>query len=289
MRYLVAPGVLAAPPWIVNQLLDSSPVSKWLRSEFPDLAGLLQRYDVLFYLAAGAYSALLIAFAKAIAKRVESRSLDLAGVLTLEAAIDNVVGCKLERFEKHANGGAKITRDNVFATITQPSLQIAEITRGVAEYFNACRPAKKRQHLIRVLLAEIQNGKISEFVVSFPKDEPVRLTRAELNRSNSAIMTAVRSRRIVVIDSIEKELRKGRNACYVPGGNTDDATGSIICYPVMGAARLPVFVISIHCEEDRYFSRSKADLYAHVLSRFALRLNLEYNLLQLKERLHGTA
>jgi len=72
--------------------------------------------------------------------------LEISGLrsLTLEAAIDNVVGCKLERSEKHANGSAKVSCNNLFPTITQPGFQIAEITRGVAEYFNACRSAKKR-------------------------------------------------------------------------------------------------------------------------------------------------
>jgi hypothetical protein len=127
---------------------------------------------------AAVYSWAILAFAKSVAKRVESRRLDIETLPTLNAAIDGVVGCKLDRFTKHAkDGSAALTSESAFATITQPRLQIAEIVRGVADHFNACRPPKKK-HLIRVVLAEIDGGKISSIPVFYPMDEPIRLSLA---------------------------------------------------------------------------------------------------------------
>jgi hypothetical protein len=287
VQYALAPALVAVPPWVVNKLLDSPGAKIWLRSTLPFFADALERYDVLFYGLAAAYSWAILAFAKSVAKRVESRSLDIQSLLTLIAAIDNVVGCKLERFTKHVKSGdAGLTAESAFDAITQPRLQIAELVRGIADYFNACRPPKKN-HLIRVVLAEMQGGKICDIPVFYPMDEPIRSALADLNKPNSAIMTAYRTRRTVVVESIEKKLRKGRGASYVDTGNPEDAKGSIICFPVISHSKQIPFVISIHCEDDAYFKKALTELYEHSLERFALRLNLEHSLLQLKEKLCG--
>ena len=100
-------------------------------------------------------------------------------------------------------------------------------------------------------------------------------------------MTALRTRRIVVIESIRDELRKGEKASYVDTGVAQDASGSIICYPVITAANEVPFVISIHCDEEGYFKKASAEVYSVTLDRFALRINLEYCLDRLKEKLCG--
>jgi hypothetical protein len=288
VQYGLAPALVAVPPWAVNKLLDSQTAKLWAHGAFPQAAEILERYDVVFYALAATYSWAILAFARSVAKRIESSSIDTGGLLTLSASLDNVVGCKLDRFAKHVKAGASgLTAENAFSTVTQPRLQIAEITRGVAEYFNACRPANKQRHLIRVVLAEMESGKITGIPVFFPMDEPIRSSIADLNKRNSAIVTAARTCRIVVIESIEKELRKPVSPNYVDTGVAEDRVGSIICFPVVAQSKKVIFVISVHCEEDKYFKKVKASLYDHALSRFALRLNLEFNLLQLKEKLCG--
>lgn len=284
VQYVIAPALLALPPWAVNQLLENNAAKTWLSKNFPDVAQFLNTYNVLFFAAAAVYSYVLLAIAGAIVKRAASTDVDRHDLLALLQAIDGVVGAKLGRFSKHARGNS-LTAENAFATITDPVVQIAEITRCIAEYFNAALPPKQKR-LIRVVLAEITNDRISDIVCFFPQDAPIQSSIKDLNKPNSAIMTAVRTRRVVVIDDIAKELRRS-NPSYVATGNQEDHVGSIICYPVVTGPKQVSFVISIHCEEDKWFRRARAGVYGLALDRFALRMKLEYELLQLKEKLCG--
>lgn len=287
IQYFVAPALLALPPWLVKIAIDSQAVNRLLHDISPGLADFLDKYDVLFLVLASIYSWLVLRLAKSIAKRAESGSPDTKGLIALVASLDNIVGAKLLRFEGYLRSRrSNSSAHDTFDAITQPRLQIAEITRGIADFFNATRPATK-SHLIRVVLAEIEDQKIRAIPLSFPNDEPIRSTVRELNKPNSAIMTSVRTKKIVVVESIVRELKKNTGACYVDTGNDDDNVGSIICFPVLSGSTV-AFVVSVHCDEDRYFKKALTDLYTLWLKRFAIRLSLEYSLIQLKESVHGS-
>ena len=285
VQYLLAPALVAVPPWLVTKALDSKPLKEWLQAFSPVMADVLTRYDVLFFGFASIYAWAVLAFGKSVSKRVESRSLDIAGLLTLLASIDQVVGSKLDRFRKHVNNVASLKAETAFDAITQPRLQISELTRGIADFFNASRPGKGNR-LIRVVLVEMSDRRIKGIAVYFPMDEPVKATIDDLSKPNSTIMTAFKSRRIVVIESIKKELKKRSGASYVDAGNEQDNNGSLICFPVVipQSKNVP-YVVSVHCDEDGYFKKAMSELYEHSLARFALRLNLEHGLLELKEKL----
>ena len=206
----------------------------------------------------------------------------------LIAAIDNVVGSKARRFAERAGNINGLTRESVFDEITQPTKQIAEIARAICDLFNLATTDKKRRNLIRVVLATInENNEITGLPIYYPEDEPVRSTVDALNDPSSAIRIAAKTRRIVIITDIAKELKKAKGKRkFADTGNEQDNVGSLICYPVLhnGTKRVP-FVISIHCEDAGYFKEDFIDLYELTLQRFALRLSLEYSLLTIKEKL----
>ena len=286
VRIIVAPAVVAVPPWIVTQVLDRQQFNDAIAAASPGLAAFLTKYYVLFFLFASIYSWLILALGQAVGRRVASRNVTTEQLLSLSATIDNVVGHKLERFDRVArdteSGG--LTAQTAFCSITQPTVQIAELMRGIADHFNAMRPG--RNQLIRVSLAEIEADKLARIPIFFPKDEPIRSSVEELGKPNSTIMTAVRTRRIVIVESVQKELKKVRNPAFVDTGVGDDNAGSIICFPIsLPNSKQIVFVISVSCDEEGYFKKALADVYFHILQRFALRVNLEYSLLQLKEKL----
>lgn len=287
VKYGLAPALVAVPPWVVNKLLDSSPLKTWLATNAPAAAVLVGKYELAFYLLACVYSWAVLAMARAVAKRVAATQLDTAGLLTLLSSLDGVVGSKLERFRRHHRDVGSLTPQTAFQEITQPVQQIGELVRAIASYFNARRPSSKATTLIKVVLAEIEGGKIREIPYFFPMDEPIRSPIKVLNSPNSGILVAARTKRIHVVESIAKELKRGKSASYVATGNPDDNKGSLICYPVLGGEGKTVLVISVHCDEDGYFQRSMAPLYDHTLARFALRLNPEFTLFQMREKLCG--
>lgn len=288
VQYIAAPVLLAAPPALVTGFYNNKALNAKVLALSPWVADLLTQYAIAAFLFASLYSLILLAFAKSVVKSVDARGLNVEGLLMLIAAIDSVVGSKARRFAERATNMNGLTRESVFDEITQPTKQIAEIVRAICELFNLATTDKKRPNLIRVVLATInENNEITGLPIYYPEDEPVRSTVDGLNDPSSAIRTAARTRKTIIIRDIAKELEKPKvKRKFADTGNDQDNIGSLICYPVLhnGTKRVP-FVISIHCEDAGYFKEGFVELYEHTLQRFALRLSLEYSLLTIKEKL----
>jgi len=286
VQYMVAPVVIGLLPLFITTFYGNQAFKSVIVKYMPAIATVLTNQVLLAIAFAFFYPAILLAFAKSVVKRVDSRGLRVDGLLALVASIDEVVGCKGTRFAERAKNPGNLTKENAFCTITQPRTQIAEIVRAICSLFNALRTSKNH-NLIKVTLAVIENGQIAEIPIHYPQDEPVLAAKDALNNRSSTILTAYRSRKIVVIDSIGNELqRPARKRRFVDAGSAEDNVGSLICYPVIHSETRSIpYVISIHCDEDKYFKSIFSDLYEHSLQRFALRLNLEHSLYLLKEKL----
>lgn len=285
VRYLLAPVLLGLPP-AISTAFYSNQVFRLAVLEYFPFSVLLLDYVVPAIVLSALYPAIVLAFSKSVIKRATSQSVDVDGLLALLTTIDDIVGCKEQRFAKHCRNRQGLTEQNAFRTITDPMQQIAEIVRGICNLFNATRVNKNRG-LIRVTLAVIQDGQVIDIPVYFPRDEPVRAGLPVLNHEDSAIIAALRTRKIVIIENIENELKRPiRKRRFAASGHEQDDKGSLICFPVAhnGTNDIP-YVISIHCDEPSYFKREFSELYEHSLQRFALRLSLEHSLLLLKEEL----
>jgi hypothetical protein len=238
-----------------------------------------------------AYPALILAVARGVIRRANSNVMTVDWFYPLNAALDRVVGFKERRFSDCVAKADNFAKETAFCNLTQPVTQIGELVYAICEFFNAAREEddtpNERGRLIRVLLAEISDGQVICVPVNYPEDDPKPGSQAinALNSPYSTIQTAIRQRRMVIVSSITSELKKPSDSrIIVETGNRDDTTGSLICYPVFYNDKA-VFVISVHCDEDGYFSNEKYDLYEHSLDRFGLRLRLEYSLLLMKEAL----
>jgi hypothetical protein len=208
-------------------------------------------------------------------------------LLALITALDHIVGIKNIRFGTHASAASELTKESVFCRITEPSKQIWEIVRSICEFFNATQ-TEKRRSLIRVTLAVIQDKKIVSLPAFFPSDHPIKASVSILNHPKSTFLIAARTRKMVIIENIQKELKKPKvTRRFVDTENEEDNKGYMICYPVYyynGSENIP-YVISIHSDEPDYFKNEFKDLYEHSLHRFALRLSVEHSLLILRENL----
>jgi len=287
VQFFAAPVILAVPPAFITGFYGNKTLNAALTTLAPGVATFLAQEVIAAIAIAALYPTVLLVFAKSVVKQVDARGLNIDSLLMVAAAIDNVVGSKSKRFAAHASNHHNLSRDKAFEDITQPTKQIAEITRAVCDLFNALRTEKKRS-LIRVVLATLdEQGQINGLPVYYPQDEPVRSTIEALNNPASAIRTAARSRRIVIIESIGNEFKKPKEKRkFVDTGNEEDNEGSLICYPVVyGSGKHVPYVISIHCDVAGYFKEAFRDLYEHTLQRFALRLSLEHSLFIIKENI----
>lgn len=288
VKYAAGPLLLALPPAIITALYSNPAAKDWLAITHPHISQILTEYFWFFIAFAAIYPTIVLKVAQMIAKRADSNGLSVDGLLALLASLDAIVGCKEARFAKQAASTAPLTKEEAFCKVTNPDTQIAEIVREVCNLFNATRTDKKK-NLIRVTLAVIKDDKITEIPIYYPADEPVRSPIESLNKPCSAIQTAIKSKKLVVIEDIRKELqRPHKKRRFIDTGNEVDNAGSIICYPIIYSktGKIP-FVISVHCNDAGYFKNDFKDLYEHSLQRFALRLSLEYSLLQIKEKLCG--
>lgn len=283
VQFFLAPLLFTLPPVLLTKFTDSQKFHDFVSADFPQLAEFLDRYYLASILFATIYTIAVLAFAKSIVRRVRIREIDTSGLLSIIAALDGIVGPKAARFGEHVKNIPNLTRETIFCTISQPQLQIVEIIRSLWYLFDAAK-SRETNNLIRVVLARFADGKIIGFPVYFPADEFVDASLDDLNKPNSAFSTAFRTKKILVIPDIEKELRTKKR--YEPLGNHDDDSGSLICYPVIHKSTREVpFVISIHCDEKNYFKQDNefVEIYKLTLERFALRLSVEYSLLLLKE------
>lgn len=228
-----------------------------------------------------AYPSLLITLSGIISERAKKNKdqMPVENLYALLRCLDGVVGLKESRFRNFlSNNTSKngTEEKEVFRSITQPQIQIAELTRAICDLFNALYP-ESNQKLIRVVLAQLNGGRVEEIPVHYPNDEDPVASLEVLNSPSSTIMTCLKQRKIIVVSSIKKEVtRHHKKRRFNPSAAKEE--GSIICYPIKwGKSDIP-FVVSIHCDQDGLFKEAETAYYEFLLERFELRLRLEYNL-----------
>jgi len=288
VRFIVGPLLVGALPILAVTYYGSSIVQDWMQAKAPDVTQFLKDYVFWVIVGVGAYPAILITVARAITKVTQRNGYEIDSLIALLRALDNVVGKKQQELAKELRRAGKLKPEEAFDVLSQPYTQIMEIVRSVSDFFNATVPDEKKGSLIRVSLASFAEGKIADIPIYFPNDEPVKSSIEDLNASSSGFMTAFQSRKIVVIQSISKELIRKKSQRFKDTGVNQDNEGSLICYPIAinGSKEIP-YVLSIHSDEDGFFEEELAHVYELYLQRFAMRLSLEYILIGLKEKIYG--
>lgn len=206
VQIFLAPLVLALPPVLLAKFTDSPKFHDFVSDHLPKVAQFLDEYYISSILFVAIYTFVVLALAKAIAQRVKTREVDTNGLLAVMGALDGIVGSKAARFGEYVKNIPNLDRAAIFCTISQPQLQINEIIRAIWHVFDAAK-SRETNNLIRVVLARFEEGKITGIPVYFPADEFVNASLEDLNKPNSAFLTAFRNKRILVIPDIEKELR----------------------------------------------------------------------------------
>ncbi|GAB1720274.1 MAG: hypothetical protein NTAFB09_20050 [Nitrosospira sp.] len=286
VEFFCAPILLTIPPVLLTRYTDSEKFHDFVSKLVPSLANFLDEYYLLTVVIGALYTFSVLAFAKSVARRVNLRGMDVDGLLSLIGALDAIVGLKGRRFGDHVKNMDTLNKESLFCDITQPREQLADIVRAIWQLFDNAKTRESR-NLIRVVCVEMTAGKITDIPLYFPLDEIVKASVEDLNNPSSALMTAFKTKKILIISDIAAELKKPETKRrYAAVGNSKDDSGSIICYPIShNPTRQIPFVVSIHCDEPNYFKPEFAEIYRLNLERFELRMSLEYSLMVIKERI----
>ena len=282
---------VAAPPATIIALYTNKELKNFIRlvtsdTTYNSIATIGTEYNILFNLLAFLWPLFFTTLGAEIAKKAVSNAVNVDSLFALIRSLDSIVGIKDKRFSSHAKNIANLSKENAFENITDPNAQIAEIVNAIGVYFNAI--ANNKKTLIRVTLAVMKDEKIYDVPIFYPNDEPIKASNDCLSSPNSAFMNAFKTKKMLLITDIKKELKKSdAERKFAKSENEEDNFGSMICYPVKVYDSSIPFVISIHSDESGYFKDELKEVYEHTLRRFALRLSVENSLLIMKERLCG--
>ncbi len=215
--------------------------------------------------------------------------IDAVRLMTLLDIIDDIIGSKIERFGKHAkrilDSDRHIEDAAIFREITQPSLQINHIVRGIWTFFRD--ELDDKQIELKVALAKMDDKHITEFVCFYPNDKGPFSKIVDLRVDHCCFSRALQKSGIIVIDNLAKmaNLPVERSDFVFTSEENRDTEGSMICYPVRhrNLGNIP-YVISVLVMKRNYFSIDYVKTYEFILDKFAKRIALEYGLLVLKEK-----
>ncbi len=205
-------------------------------------------------------------------------------ILAIVSAIDGVVDSKNHRFLDATKRSIKEKWDakRTFNEITKPEQQIALLVyaiQGVFEYIY------NQEVEIKVGLMEIKDNIPQEWFAFAPKDLPPKTGPNDLSAKSSAIMRALESGGLVVVESIKRELqKKSKKDRMCVKGRGDDNSGSLITVPIYCPnTRQAIYVLSIKANKEGTFLIGEVDRYKWILQvMFFKRIVLEHHLLLMK-------
>lgn len=289
VKHLLRPVLFLLPPMLLTMVA----VRQGLQAEVveflgPAVGGLLNQSALLIIL--GTY--LYVVLMKAIYAGIKSyakpeKELDVGDMVAILEALDIVVGDKAKRMgmeAKRLSQVAGVCGVKTFRQVTRPDQQIPLLIRGIRGVFEFMDTEKT---IFRVGLLRIEEGKPVDWYSFDPASHPPRTQAIALKAPTSTVSQCIKSRSIVVVDDIQKELSKKtkKQRRFVRGNTQDDDQGSQLCYPLIHPATGKVeYVVTIAGNRTNCLVARHSELYAWVISHFAVRLSVEHSLLMMKEK-----
>lgn len=260
----------------------------------PELQRLALEHPFVVVSAVGVYLILwnaLIHFIGSFKKADEG--VDVEGLLTLFEVLEKIVAAKAKRFGACAKDlyGEDHSGDvgDTFSTITQPEQQIALLANGLHAFFDAIdKDGVSFKVTIAVIAANGRKGGMPDYkpvdwLYFYPDSSPPRTTIEELQSPDSAISRCLAKKKIIIVESFEKEAAKGSDRQFVPRLADEDEEGSLICYPLIHhyTSDIP-YVVTVVADKAGYFDSKKKKLYEWIFQHFAVRVCLEHSLVVIK-------
>src|SRR5262245_35445387 len=113
-RNFVGPVLIALPPGLATAFFANQAFREAVVTHAPSIASFLTENAIWVVIGGFVYAPFLLAFARSILRRVDSRSLTVNTLLRLNQALERVVGYKERRFSRHATKVGQLTKETVF-------------------------------------------------------------------------------------------------------------------------------------------------------------------------------
>lgn len=213
--------------------------------------------------------------------------IDRFAVVLLET-IESVVEEKRKRFAEAVhdllqNNANQPTASTVFKNITQPEKQVKNIIKALEVCYKTLYP----KVYFKIALMEVENSNLKGWAYFLPYRARPNTPIDELKRSESAISQALVTKEIVIVEDVQKELKKSVGKKYIKGSTKSNENWSQLCYPIKSiTSNEVIFIICIAAKEANFFYDKEEflDSYKWLLDFFSSRLALEHSLAELKEK-----
>ncbi|WP_305663673.1 hypothetical protein [Methyloversatilis sp.] len=293
-------GITLAPSFLVINVYTNEPFSKDFAANWPVLSNWLENEPLVMTLIATAWIPILETLRNVVTERIRREPTgwkDASNIM--HAALNTVVSAKLRRFRDAYSGfylkqrgtslataqaAPAICCKEVFKKITEPLKQTESLVSAIYSFFDhAARGDKDQPMQALVSLVRVEDGKAVELVQHLPETAVFTHDVIEkLNTPHSALMHCIKTKKIFVVPSVLNEAA-GHNPRYILlGDDSDSVDGSLICYPVPTIRKNVVLVVSVFYPRKKAFIERHKREYESILKMFALRLELEFTLENLK-------
>lgn len=221
-------------------------------------------------------------------KKKDSQNLQNSYSLILLTTIEGVVEEKRKRFARAVNSllngsTAAPTCTKVFKTITKPDLKIESIIAALELCFKKLYP----DVYFKIALMGVENNQIKDWVYFLPYTARPNTDINDLKSPESTISHALRTKRIVIVEDVQKELLRTNNKKYIQGSTQSNENWSQLCYPIKSITSNDViFIICIGAKKANFFQNKPKSIasYEWLLSFFSSRLALEHSLSELRDK-----
>ena len=212
----------------------------------------------------------------------KGKSLNRDDLHALLSILNNIVDSKGTRFLACAKKSISENwqHEKTFNEITKPKQQIGLLVNGVQGFFSYYASEKFD---FRVGLMAILDKEPIKWFAFCPNDDPPKTRPDQLKAQSSTIMRALEHQGVVVVESIEDELKKKEHKNFLPGSR-DGNSGSIITIPIYCPnTKEPIYTLSVYSNKNKYFRKKNTPLYNWILAHFIKRIVLEHHLMIMKE------
>lgn len=206
-------------------------------------------------------------------------------ILVILDSINIVVSAKRDRFLEEAKISykEKWSPQRTFQAITKPEQQISLLIHAIKSVFEIIL---KNNVSFRIGLMTVSNEELVEWFAFAPIEHPPTTGPDTLSAPSSTIMRALKTRRMIIVPDVAKELQKKnkKERNFVKGNFREKDNGAILALPIhCPNTQKPIYVLSIFGDQSFCLDEKSHELYTWILDQFISRLLLEHQLMLMKE------
>jgi hypothetical protein len=225
-----------------------------------------------------------------IAGKFLNESINIDWLIATLETLDLPVKSKKSRFGQFIvnflNNNPNGSRKDIFREITKPKKQFERLISGLYQIFKSICNDDVR---IVIFIYQNQDNPSLSYFISWPEENPLSDPK-ELLTDNSCVISCIKRKELVIVEDIDKELKKPQNKRRFVITSSKRNKGSILCFPIDDSFLRQIntiLVISIYCRRPFSFYNSKRDGYKEILRRFADRILIEYYLWLIRRHRYG--